>query len=88
MQCRRNWIPPAGPEVEEGIAMARKAIAAAGDDPLVLVYAGQTLALLAGWNPDSNGAESLCGFPVGTSNLLVPRLCGGCRTHDRSAHSR
>lgn len=48
MQCRRNWIPSAGPEVEEGIAMARKAIAAAGDDPLVLVYAGQTLALLAG----------------------------------------
>jgi tetratricopeptide (TPR) repeat protein len=50
MQRQRNWIPPAGPEVEEGIAMARKAIAAAGDDPWVLDFAGLALAQLAGDN--------------------------------------
>ncbi len=50
MQRQRNWIPPAGPEVEEGIAMARQAIAAAGDDPWVLDFAGLALAQLAGDN--------------------------------------
>lgn len=50
MQRQRNWIPPAGPEVEEGIAMARKAIAAAGDDPWVLDFAGLALAQQAGDN--------------------------------------
>jgi TolB-like protein len=50
MQRQRNWIPPAGPEVEEGIAMARRAIAAAGDDPWVLDFAGLALAQLAGDN--------------------------------------
>lgn len=50
MQRQRNWIPPAGPEVEEGIAMARKAIAAAGHDPWVLDFAGLALAQLAGDN--------------------------------------
>jgi TolB-like protein len=50
MQRQRNWIPPAGPEVEEGIAMARKAIAVAGDDPWVLDFAGLALAQLAGDN--------------------------------------
>jgi hypothetical protein len=48
MQRHRNWIPPAGPEVEEGIAMARRAIAAAGHDPWVLDFAGLALAQLAG----------------------------------------
>jgi TolB-like protein len=55
MQRQRNWIPPAGPEVEEGIAMARQAIAAAGDDPWVLDFAGLALAQLAG---DNNAALS------------------------------
>jgi tetratricopeptide (TPR) repeat protein len=50
MQRQRNWIPPAGPEVEEGIAMARQAIAAAEDDPWVLDFAGLALAQLAGDN--------------------------------------
>jgi tetratricopeptide (TPR) repeat protein len=50
MQRQRNWIPPTGPEIEEGIAMARKAIAAAGDDPWVLDFAGLALAQLAGDN--------------------------------------
>ncbi|MGH7064773.1 MAG: winged helix-turn-helix domain-containing protein [Stellaceae bacterium] len=50
MQRQRNWIPPAGPEVEEGIAMARQAIAAAGDDPWVLDFAGLALAQQAGDN--------------------------------------
>lgn len=50
MQRQRNWIPPARPEVEEGIAMARKAIAVAGDDPWVLDFAGLALAQLAGDN--------------------------------------
>jgi TolB-like protein/tetratricopeptide (TPR) repeat protein len=55
MQRQRNWIPPSGPEVEEGIAMARQAIAAAGDDPWVLDFAGLALAQLAG---DDNAALS------------------------------
>jgi adenylate cyclase len=55
MQRQRNWIPPAGPEVEEGIAMARQAIAASGDDPWVLDFAGLALAQLAG---DNNAALS------------------------------
>jgi TolB-like protein len=50
MQRQRNWIPPACPEVEEGIAMARRAIAAAADDPWVLDFAGLALAQLAGDN--------------------------------------
>ncbi len=50
MQRQRNWIAPAGPEAEEGIAMARKAIAAAEDDPWVLDFAGLALAQLAGDN--------------------------------------
>ena len=55
MQRQRNWIPPAGPEVEEGIAMARRAITAAGDDPWVLDFAGLALTQLAG---DNNAALS------------------------------
>ena len=50
MQRQRNWIPPAGPEAEEGIAMARRAIVAAEDDPWVLDFAGLALAQLAGDN--------------------------------------
>lgn len=50
MQRQRNWIAPAGPEVEEGIAMARRAITAASDDPWVLDFAGLALAQQAGDN--------------------------------------
>jgi TolB-like protein len=50
MQQLRHWIPPTGPEVEEGILMARQAIMAAGDDPWVLDFAGLALAQLAGDN--------------------------------------
>jgi tetratricopeptide (TPR) repeat protein len=50
MQQLRHWIPPAGPEVEEGILMARQAIVAAGDDPWVLDFAGLALAHLVGDN--------------------------------------
>lgn len=50
MQQQRNWIPPSGPEAEEAIAMARRAITAARDDPWVLDFAGLALAQLAGDN--------------------------------------
>ncbi|MGH7060535.1 MAG: hypothetical protein ACREFH_09135, partial [Stellaceae bacterium] len=43
MQRFRGWIPPSGPEVEEGTRMARQAIAAAGDDLWTLIIAGQAL---------------------------------------------
>jgi TolB-like protein len=50
MQRQRHWIPPEGPEVEEGIRMARRAIALGGNDPWVLDFAGLSLASLAGDN--------------------------------------
>jgi adenylate cyclase len=50
MQQLRNWTAPAGAEVEEGIRMARRAIATGGDDPWVLDFAGLALSLLAGDN--------------------------------------
>ncbi len=50
MRYQRHWIPAAGREVEEGIRMARQAIAAGRDDPLVLDFAGLTLSVLAGDN--------------------------------------
>lgn len=50
MRYQRHWIPAAGPEVDEGIRMARQAIAADGNDPLVLDFAGLTLSVLAGDN--------------------------------------
>jgi len=50
MQQQRHWIPVSGPEADEGLDMARRAIAIAGDDPWVLDWAGLTLALLAGEN--------------------------------------
>ena len=50
MQRLRQWIPASGPEVEEGVSMARQAIAAAGDDPWVLDFAGLALAQLVGDN--------------------------------------
>ena len=50
LQRSRHWIPISGPEVNEGIRVARQAIAAAGNDPHVLTTAGFTLAFLAGEN--------------------------------------
>ena len=55
MQLLRHWIPSDGPEIEEGIRMARQAIASGGDDPWVLDFAGLALSLLAG---DNNAALS------------------------------
>jgi adenylate cyclase len=49
-QLLRHWIPASGAEVEEGIHMARQALAAARDNPEVLRAAGQALAILAGEN--------------------------------------
>ena len=48
LQRSRNWIPPSGAEVDEGIAMARQALALALDDSDVLDAAGFALAFLAG----------------------------------------
>ena len=50
MQLVRHWIAPGSSEAEEGIRMARQAIAAGGDDPWVLDIAGLALSLLAGDN--------------------------------------
>ena len=50
MQMLRRWIPNTGPEVDEGILMARRALAAAGNDPWALDWAGLTLSILAGDN--------------------------------------
>jgi TolB-like protein len=46
MQRFRGWIPWSGPEVEDGIRMARQAIAAAGEDQWSLTLAGLALANL------------------------------------------
>jgi TolB-like protein len=48
MQMHLHWIPVAGAEVEEGIHMARQALAVARDNPEVLRNAGFALAALAG----------------------------------------
>jgi adenylate cyclase len=49
-QQARGWIAASGPEVDEGIRMARQAIVAAGDDHDVIDMAGYALAFLAGDN--------------------------------------
>jgi tetratricopeptide (TPR) repeat protein len=49
MQLVRRWIPPSGPEVEDGIHLARQAIAVA-DDAQSLASAAVGLSLLAGDN--------------------------------------
>jgi adenylate cyclase len=49
-QLLRHWIPESGAEVEEGIRMARQALAVARDDPEVLRLAGYALVGLAGEN--------------------------------------
>jgi TolB-like protein/tetratricopeptide (TPR) repeat protein len=56
MQQQRHWIAVSGPEVDEGLRMARQAIAIAPDNPLVLDESGLTLALLAGENNGALGA--------------------------------
>jgi TolB-like protein len=50
MRRSRHWVPDAGPDVEEGIRMARQAIAVGCDDPWVLDLAGLALSTLAGDN--------------------------------------
>ncbi len=50
MQLLRYWITAEGPEAEEGILMARQAIATGGDDPWVLDFAGLALSMLSGDN--------------------------------------
>ncbi len=47
-QMALHWIPASGAEVEEGISMARQALAATRDHPEVLRLAGLALASLAG----------------------------------------
>jgi TolB-like protein/class 3 adenylate cyclase/Tfp pilus assembly protein PilF len=48
MQLHLHWIPASGVEVEEGIQMARQALAATRDNPEVLRNAGFALAAFAG----------------------------------------
>ena len=50
MQLMRHWIPASGKEIDEGIQMARQALAATRDNPEVLRLAGLALAALAGDN--------------------------------------
>jgi adenylate cyclase len=50
LQRNRHWIPDAGPEVAQGIRLARQAIAIIRDNPDVLSTAGMSLAFLAGDN--------------------------------------
>jgi adenylate cyclase len=50
MRRNRHWIPDEGPESDEGILMARLAIATAGDDARILDWAGLVLSNLAGDN--------------------------------------
>jgi TolB-like protein len=50
IQLHRHWIPEAGAEAEEGIHLARQALAVARDNPEVLRLAGFALAGLAGEN--------------------------------------
>jgi TolB-like protein/Tfp pilus assembly protein PilF len=49
-QLMRHWIPASGVEVEDGIYMARQALAVARDNPEVLRMAGVALSALAGEN--------------------------------------
>ena len=48
LQRSRHWIRSSGPEVDEGIAMARQAISAAWDNPIILSGAGFALAFSCG----------------------------------------
>ena len=50
IQLHRHWIPESGAEAEEGIHLARQALAVAKDNPEVLRLAGFALAGLAGEN--------------------------------------
>ncbi len=50
MRRSRHWVSDGSPDVEEGIRMARQAIAVGGDDPWVLDLAGLALSTLAGDN--------------------------------------
>jgi TolB-like protein len=48
MRRSRHWVADPGPDIEEGIRMARQAITIGTDDPWVLDSAGLALATLAG----------------------------------------
>ena len=50
MQLHLHWIPVAGAEVEDGIHMARQALAVARDNPEVLRVAGFALSAFGGEN--------------------------------------
>jgi adenylate cyclase len=50
LQLLQHWIPDSGVEFEEGIHMARQALAVARDNPEVLSIAGFALAILTGEN--------------------------------------
>jgi TolB-like protein len=56
LQRSRHWIPSSGPEVDEGIGMARQAISIASDDPNVLTTAGFALSFLVGDNDSALSA--------------------------------
>lgn len=56
LQRNRHWIPDSGPEIDEGIRMARQAVASTRADPEVLTIAGFALAFLAGDNAAALGA--------------------------------
>jgi TolB-like protein len=49
-QRNRHWLPDPGPEIEEGIRLARQAVISPRADPEVLTIAGFALAFLAGDN--------------------------------------
>jgi TolB-like protein len=56
LQRSRHWIPSSGPEVDEGIGMARQAISVAGDNPNVLTTGGFALSFLVGDNDSALSA--------------------------------
>ncbi len=56
LQLHQHWIPESGVEVEEGIHLARQALAVARDNPEVLRLAGFALSALAGENETALGA--------------------------------
>jgi TolB-like protein len=56
MRRSRHWVSDTDTDVEEGVRMARQAIALGGDDPWVLDFAGLALSTLAGENDAAIGA--------------------------------
>lgn len=48
MQTTRHWIPPSGPEADEAVEIAQRALTEARDDPEVFTAAGHTLGFFQG----------------------------------------